>query len=897
MNVDRDLRLFVLALQEHVLDPALLAEVIADWTPRGPGDGFISFLVDRGALTPEDLQRLESLPCCTEAAAPDGRETTSVALSSVAPNPHATTEAAPLSGSETIPFDSGGGGLRSSGSADRGGPFVPPRRYEIVELHETGGLGLIWRARDTVIGREVALKTLQPDRARTESARSRFVREAQVTGQLEHPSIVPLYDLSSNGDDPFYVMRFISGRTLSQVTAEYHRRRQEGQVGPLDLVGMLDAFVSVCRAVAFAHRRDVLHRDLKGQNVVVGEFGEVFLLDWGLAKHIGELVDPVGSAPIDGGTGSEETAPGSAVGTPGYMAPEVARGAGSTKQSDIYGLGAVLYSLLTGKAPYSGSSVNEVLHKILTTDPAAIRSVNPDAPPALEAICRKAMARTPDDRYDSAEEVATEVRRWLADEPVGAYAEPWGVRFARWARRKRTTVIAVVIFLVTAAVVAGLAAALLWQEERRTEAARGLAERNAILAQKEQALADQNAELARKVSADALALVQAVEWVLASTEPLHRFRKDLLASGSRAFREQLARDPDDEDAIPRAAGVFLYAANVFRLEGDDATAGPLYREAVGLLDRMIAADPGDTEARLRLVDSLKDWAVLRTRTGPQGEARALYQRAKDALNPLQGPDDNPAEVRRSLARILLNQSVSLELVGDDNAALAAAREAADLFGALVAAPPGDRHPYDPLMLSRALTLVAARERDLGRVDRAKEIHVEAVRAFEEANRATPYGVTQADVAWTVALARLQRGRTWALDGDPRAWGALDAGVEAFEQLAAGFPWVIGYSTGLAEALLLRADAKAAVGLPDAFDDYDRARAVADRLVAEHPEVADDRRLLGKSLLGLARTTRDDPEARLDRLRRAEEHLEAALRLDPEVVEAQEALDAVRDGLR
>jgi tetratricopeptide (TPR) repeat protein len=468
----------------------------------------------------------------------------------------------------------------------------------------------------------------------------------------------------------------------------------------------------------------------------------------------------------------------------------------------------------------------------------------------------------------------------------------------------------VAIFLTTAALVAALAAVLLWREEQRAEAARGLAERNAILAQqeqdraeqnaglarREQLLAGQNAELARKVSADALSLVQAVEWVLASTEPLHRFRKDLLASGTRAFRDQLARDPDDATAISRAASVFLYAANVFRLEGDDATAEPLYREAVELLERMTAANPGDTNARLRLVNSLEDWAVLRTRTGPQGEAHALYQQAKDALAPLQGPDDNPAEVRRSLARILLNQSVSLELVGDQDAALVAAREAAALFAALIDAPPAGRHPYDPLMLARALTLVAARQRDLGRIEQAKQIHVEAVRAFEEANRSTPHGVTQADVAWTVAVARLERGRTWALDRDPRAWGALDAGVSAFEQLAAGFPWVIGYCSGLAEALLARADAKAAVGLPDAFDDYERARAVADRLASRHPDVADDRRLLGKSLLGLARTTRDDPEGRLDRLRQAEEHLSAALTLDPEVVEVQRALDEFRADL-
>ncbi|WP_169972815.1 serine/threonine protein kinase [Tautonia rosea] len=902
MNADRDLHLLVLAIQKHVIDPCRLAQVLADWTPEELKDGVISFLVRQGTLSPDDLHRLELMT--TQSDPHESAETASIPLGSLPVNADATTRGEPLSGSETVPFDSGS---ESCESNQNGEPFVPPQRFEILGLHETGGLGLIWRARDRVIGREVALKTLRPDRAGTEHARSRFVREAQVTGQLEHPSIVPLYDLSSSGNTPFYVMRFISGRTLSQVATDYHHRRKEGQVKPLDLVSLLDAFVGVCRAVAFAHRHEVLHRDLKGQNVVVGEFGEVFLLDWGLAKQVGEVGDLSGTAPSEGGDSGEDTAPGSAVGTPGYMAPEVARGAGSTKKSDIYGLGAVLYSLLTGRAPYSGSSVNQVLRKIITTDPSPIRSIHPEAPAALEAICKKAMARNPDDRYDSAEEVSTEVRRWLADEPVHAYPEPWGVRFARWARRRKTTVIAVAIFLTTAALVAALAAILLWQEEQRTAAAKELAEQNAELAQREQLraeqnaqraedeqlLAEQNAELARTVSADALALVQAVEWVLASTESLHRFRKDLLDSGSRTFRDELARNPDDTTTVSQAADVFLYTANVFRLEGNDSTADALYQEAAELLNQLIAADPADPAPRLRLVNTLKDWAVLRSRTGPQAEANALYQQAMAALEPLRGPEDELPEVRRSLARILLNQSVSLELIGDQHAALNAARHATDLFAELVDLPLTGRHPYDPLMLARALTLSAARERDLGQIERAKDIHVQAVRAYDAVNKSTPYGMTQADVAWTVAVCRLERGKTWALDRDPRAWGALDAAVSAYEQLAAGFSWVIGYPSGLADALIIRADAKAAVGFPDARDDYDRARAVAERLVEQQPDVPRYRSLLGNSLIGLATTVRHDPERRDEFLRLAEEHLARAVLADPDAVDDRTALEKVR----
>ena len=135
-----------------------------------------------------------------------------------------------------------------------------------------GTFGQVWRARDAVVGREVALKTIRATWAGSAWARARFLREARITGRLEHPSIVPLYDLidPADGASPCYAMRFVAGRTLAEAAAEYHRRRKAGAVGPLDLAALLDAFLAVCRAVAFAHSRGVLHRDLKGQNVVLG---------------------------------------------------------------------------------------------------------------------------------------------------------------------------------------------------------------------------------------------------------------------------------------------------------------------------------------------------------------------------------------------------------------------------------------------------------------------------------------------------------------------------------------------------------------------------------------------------------------------------------------------------
>ena len=179
--------------------------------------------------------------------------------------------------------------------------------------------------------------------------------------------------------------------------------------------------------------------------MVLGEFGEVFLLDWGLAKPT------PGRPDADGVVGGEATATadGAVAGTPAYMAPELAVGGSATKTSDVYSLGAILYSILTGKPPAQGTSAQEVLRRVAESAPPPPRALNPAMPAALEAICLKAMARTPADRYASAEALATDLRRWLADEPVAAHRESFAVRAGRWARRRRTAVAAAAAVLVT----------------------------------------------------------------------------------------------------------------------------------------------------------------------------------------------------------------------------------------------------------------------------------------------------------------------------------------------------------------------------------------------------------------------------------------------------------------
>ena len=318
--------------------------------------------------------------------------------------------------------------------------------------------------------RQVALKELRPERSADATLLSRFLEEAKVTGQLEHPGIVPVYELARRSSDgkPFYTMRFIRGRTLAEAAREYHRKLQAAEAGPLDLATLLNALVGVCNAVAYAHSRGVIHRDLKPQNVVLGDFGEVIVLDWGLAKLVDrpEKATPFSSVALGEVEGHSATMPGQVLGTPSYMSPEQAEGATVNQASDVYGLGAVLYEILTGRPPFESSETRELLRRVVIEAPARPRDVVSTTPRALESVCLKALAKSPSDRFGSATELADEIRRFLADEPVQSFREPLAARVGRWMRRHRMLVNSVAVLLITVLAAATVGLVLLGRKNR-----------------------------------------------------------------------------------------------------------------------------------------------------------------------------------------------------------------------------------------------------------------------------------------------------------------------------------------------------------------------------------------------------------------------------------------------
>jgi serine/threonine protein kinase len=282
-------------------------------------------------------------------------------------------------------------------------------RFRILRPHARGGQGEVSIARDTELNRDVALKQLQAHHAHQPESRARFLMEAEVTGSLEHPGVIPVYGLGSFDDGrPFYAMRFVRGESLKDAIEQFHRAEDAGgDAGErsLALRRLLGRFVDVCNALAYAHSRGVLHRDLKPGNIMLGPYGEALVVDWGLAKLVGRPDVGPGAAEAtwrpSSGDVTPQTVTGAALGTPAYMSPEQAAGklAELGPASDVYSLGATLYCLLTGRAPFSDTDVGTVLRQVQIGDFPPPRHFKRSVAPALEAICLKAMALEPAGRY------------------------------------------------------------------------------------------------------------------------------------------------------------------------------------------------------------------------------------------------------------------------------------------------------------------------------------------------------------------------------------------------------------------------------------------------------------------------------------------------------------------
>jgi WD40 repeat protein/serine/threonine protein kinase len=403
VDAGSDLLLGLLALRREEIDRDQLIAALDRWMATG-NKALGEFLVEQGALTRAARSRLARL--ATESF--KGRQE------------------APDS-SQTQAYDgTGSNASRPDGKSDlaAGQPVeqASQPRFHILRSHARGGLGEVFLALDAELKRQVALKALQAYHAHDPISQARFLLEAEITGRLEHPGIVPIYGLGRSPDGrPYYVMRFIEGETLKAAITRFHgpdSERQGEREREVAFRRLLQSLIASANAIAYAHLRGVVHRDVKPENIMLGPFGETLVVDWGMAKTLDDLQQPSGAP--DRSSSSPDgslTRTGAAVGTPRYMSPEQA--AGNLKlvgpATDIYGLGATLYCLLLGHAPFTDGDLADVLDRVQRGIFPSPRSLRRSIDQALEAICLKAMALDPQERHASALEFGGEIEAWLAD--------------------------------------------------------------------------------------------------------------------------------------------------------------------------------------------------------------------------------------------------------------------------------------------------------------------------------------------------------------------------------------------------------------------------------------------------------------------------------------------------
>jgi len=290
-------------------------------------------------------------------------------------------------------------------------------KYEILETVGQGGMGTVHRARNTVSGRMVALKMMRGGMVVSEQSRQRFMQEARAMARLRHRNIVGVYEVDEVDGVPYLAMEFIEGRRLSDVLADGIPKPRQAATW----------MIKIARALAHAHEKGLIHRDLKPGNVIINTQGEPIVLDFGLAKDV--IADP------------GITSPDEIIGTPGFMSPEQVEGRHLDHRSDIFSLGSLFYSLLTARPPFSGPRKASVMYQVAHTDPDPPSSVNSDCAGGLEVICLKAMRRDPDERYQSAADFVSDLQAQLRDLPITAKPESRVMRAVRVVRREKRTVV------------------------------------------------------------------------------------------------------------------------------------------------------------------------------------------------------------------------------------------------------------------------------------------------------------------------------------------------------------------------------------------------------------------------------------------------------------------------
>jgi serine/threonine-protein kinase len=817
--------------------------------------------------------------------------------------------------------------VRASGPAPAvGASSSSSQRFRVLRPHARGGLGEVLLALDQELHREVALKQIQDRHADSIESRLRFLLEAEITGGLEHPGIVPVYALGVYEDGrPYYAMRFIRGESFKEAIERFHagdgpsgRNATEGvpyrarlaSERSLELRQLLGRFIDVCNAIAYAHARGIVHRDLKPANVMLGKYGETLVVDWGLAKPVDRSAvreeAPEGALMPSSAEASMGTMLGSSVGTPQFMSPEQA--AGRTDQlgpaSDVYSLGATLYALLTGQPAVGGTDVGAILWQVQLGMFPRPSQIKPGVPRALEAVCLKAMALRPEDRYASARDLADDVEHWLADEPVSAWREPWAVRARRWVSRHRTLVTGAATALLVAVVGLTIATGLLEAANGRERQARATAEANEREAHEQRERAERNYRLARQNEREANKqraraegnyrfARQAVdryhthvsEDILLKEPGLQPLRKKLLED-AREFYEKFVQEPGQGPDAQADLGKALYRLAQITGEIDSLhKAIELHSRALSIFTALAAERQGEPERQADLADCEHHLGRLYRLTDQLAPAEDFGRRAVADWDRLArdhpGEDRYRAERARSrnvLANVYQMKRDLKKAVAADTAALA-------VWSELVKKDRGNAERQRYLALSyNHLGMVY---NDTGERKKAKDAFGRSLEIRKKLAGAHPQVSKYQD---DLASTHFNLGDLYAQLGEPkRAEGPFAEAARLWKDLVDKHPTVVRFQAVLAEAYSALARVHLEASDPGRAEEACRqALPLREKLAADHPKVPAYEIALAESHFRLG-----DVHRARRKVAEAEKAYREALRIQEGVVKAVPAVPFYR----
>ena len=791
LHHDRPLLFGLVALEQELVGAADLVDAFRQWR-QDPERSLAQILASQGRLSRDGVQAIERLLSDSSL----GEQAAAARRTLDSP----TTTWRPETTSIGIDIKR----LRASATVDP--PLMDATvRFQPLRLHASGGLGQVFEAEDAELKRRVALKEIRPQYADDEESRRRFVFEAEVTGNLEHPGIVPVYGLGAHPDGrPFYAMRFIEGETLSESIQTFHAVSRP-DFASREFRQLLGRLVAACNAVAFAHSRGIVHRDLKPQNVMLGPFGETLVVDWGLAKplagaHSGDS-DAAG-APFPLGPQRDEsldTATGEFVGTPAFMSPEQARGdaRGVGPASDVFSLGAMLYVLLAGQLPRRGSAL-ELVHFAADWHAPSACTDQPRAPRALAAVAAKAMALEPANRYASPLDLTAEIERWLADEPVAAYPDPWIDRAFRWVRKHRLPVAVASALVLVATVALGIGYILVSQERD--------------IAQTERTRARVNAAATREVVEQFLIQIGDDRW--SQIPGFEDVRLEMVNLAANRYRGLITQQPSDAELMADAAMAFRRCANLYRMIGEFERAAESYSEAVAGFQRATATDPNSGRNVLLMGEVLGDRAQLIFRQKGALAAEFPLREALAVSRRLRASRADSVSARQAEARIQVDLAEALcDLERFDEAVEMAREAAAVLQGAADAnsQPVVNRltAAYSGLTLGQIL-------RQAGQWDEASVALESAWQRASEYSRNYPRDV---NLQFCLAAVNLERSVVAAHQNGPTdtVLAAFDESITALNDLARQFPDTGSFRRKLAEALTLQSELQLRGGDPGEAD--------------------------------------------------------------------------------